>query len=235
MTFEQTVLATMQKYKILSGSWLKIIALATMLVDHVAHFLLRGQAEWMEPLFVVGSRQVSCYFLMRCVGRMAFPLFAFLIVEGFRHTHHRKAYGRNLLLFALLSEIPWRLLHPAGHNVMFTLLLGFLGMWAIERFKSNRRCLSVVLLGLFAFAFLFRADYGGAGFAFILLLYVLRRHLLLQAIIGGCMLPMKWVPGLAFIPIALYNGRRGFIRGRWAKYLFYAFYPLHLLLLWLVR
>ena len=225
----------MHKYKILSGSWLKIIAMATMLVDHVAYFLLRGQAEWMEPLFAVGSRQVSCYFLMRCVGRLAFPLFAFLIVEGFRHTRSRRAYGRNLLLFALLSEMPWRLLHPAGHNVMFTLLLGFLGMWAIERFRSSRRRQAAALLGLCVFAFVFRADYGVAGFAFILLLYVLRRHLLLQAIIGSCMLPMRWVPGLAFIPIALYNGRRGFIRGRWAKYLFYAFYPLHLLLLWLVQ
>ena len=71
--------------------------------------------------------------------------------------------------------------------------------------------------------------------AFIVLLYALRRHTVLQAMAGCCMLPMKWRAGLAFIPISMYNGRRGFIRGQLAKYLFYAFYPAHLLIIYLLQ
>ena len=84
-------------------------------------------------------------------------------------------------------------------------------------------------------AFLFHADYNGSGFAFIVLLYTMRRHLVMQVLAGCCMLPMKWMPGLAFIPISMYNGRRGFIHGSFAKYLFYAFYPVHLFVLWLLQ
>ena len=232
---------TMNKYKGLSGSGLKVLAVVTMAIDHVAHWLLYGRVEWMEPLVQVsvGSRQLTAYFLLRCVGRLAFPLFAFLVVEGFLHTRSRRRYGRNLLVFAVLSEVPWALLHHGvhltGHNVMFTLLLGFLGLCAIERYRGDAARLAAVLLGMFACAVCLHPDYGAAGFAFVLLLYTLRRHRLLQAIIGSCMLPMNLVAGLAFIPMAMYNGRRGFIRGPWAKYLFYAFYPLHLLVIYCLR
>lgn len=231
----------MERYRILSGSWLKVIAMVAMAVDHTAHYLLYGQAWWMEPLvqMQIGQRTVSWYFLMRCIGRLAFPLFAFLLVEGYLHTSNRRRYGRNLLVFALLSEVPWALLHHGlllrSHNVMFTLLLGFVGLWAIEHYRNEQRRVVVVLLGLLVISILFHPDYGGAGFAFIILLYTLRRHRLLQAVIGSCMLPMKQIAGLAFIPMVMYNGRRGFISGPWAKYLFYAFYPLHLIIIYFLQ
>ena len=229
----------MERYKIMNGSWLKVLAMVSMAIDHTAFWVLRGQADFMEPLFVVGSRQVSWYYLMRCVGRLAFPLFAFLIVEGFVHTHDRRKYGRNLLLFALVSEIPWVLLHHgihlSGHNVMFTLLAGFLGLCAIERYRTQPARLAGILLGMMALLIVLSPDYGGTGFAFVVLLYTLRRHLLLQVVIGSFMLPSRWIAGLAFIPIAFYNGQRGFIRGPWAKYLFYSFYPLHLMLIYMFR
>ena len=185
---------------------------------------------------MVGSRQITYYYLLRCIGRLAFPLFAFLIVEGFVHTHDRRRYGRNLLLFAFISEVPWTLLHHglhlSGHNVMFTLWAGFLGLCAIEHYRLQPARLAGILLSMAAVLIVLSPDYGGTGFAFIILLYTLRRHLLLQVVIGSFMLPMRWIAGLAFIPIALYNGQRGFIHGRYAKYLFYAFYPLHLLLIY---
>ena len=188
--------------KILSGSALKMIAVVTMTIDHLALFMLRHQAEFTAPLFVFHNKAINWYVIMRCIGRLAFPLFAFLIVEGFLHTSNRRRYGYSLLICALVSEIPWALLHHGfhltGHNVLFTLLLGFLGLCVIERYQDDRI-----------------------------------RQGVLQAVIGSCMLPLMWVAGLAFIPINMYDGSRGFIRGQLAKYLVYVYYPLHLLVIYL--
>lgn len=153
----------MKRWQILSGSWLKLLAVATMLVDHLAAFYWQADPAFQAVWFTIGHRQITPLFIMRAIGRVAFPLFAFLLVEGFVHTRSRFRYGRNLLL------------------------------------------------------------------------YVLRDQRILQAIIGCCILPGKWIAGAAFIPISLYNGQRGFVKGKFAKYLFYAFYPLHLLVIYLLR
>ena len=218
----------------MSGSWLKLLAMATMLVDHLAAFYFRYDPRFLEPLFMIGNKHVCILVLLRIIGRISFPIFAFLIVEGFLHTHNRWKYGRNLFLCALVSELPWNLVHTgtwhcASQNVLFTLLAGYLGLCAIERFRKDRRKLALSLIGLLASTVLLRADYGCSGYGFILLLYLLRRQPLLQAVIGSCVLGSRWIAGFAFIPINMYNGQRGFIRGPFAKYLFYLFYPLHLL------
>lgn len=224
----------------LSGSWLKVIAMVSMLIDHTAGQLLRYVEAFNEPLISFGHHHISWYFLMRSAGRLAFPLFAFLLVEGFVHTHSRKHYGRNLLMFALISEIPWNLTH-GGHvyglsqNVFFTLFIGFLGLCAIEHYREDRFRQAISLLGLFGLSILLLCDYGCAGFSFIVMLYLLRQHPLFRAIVGAGMLSSRWIAGLAFIPISMYNGRRGFIQGPFAKYIFYAFYPLHLLALYFIK
>lgn len=225
--------------KTLSGSALKMIAMLTMLVDHAANYILRYQEDFTEPLYTFHDKAISWYFLLRCVGRLAFPIFAFLLVEGFIHTRNRRRYGRDLLILALVSEIPWALTHQGfhlmGHNVMFTLFAGFLGLCFIEKYRNSHRQLAWRLLGLVALLILFRPDYQAAGFAFIILLYTLRHHRLLQAVVGSFMLPMEWLAGLAFIPINMYNGKRGFIKGKKAKYLFYTFYPAHLLVIYILK
>lgn len=226
-------------YRILSGSALKLIAVITMAIDHTASHLLRHQEFFTEPLLTYHDHSLTWYFILRSVGRLAFPIFAFLIVEGFIHTRSHRRYGWNLFVCALISEIPWALthhgLHLMGHNVIFTLLWGYLGLCVVERNRNNWHKSGVILMTMLAVAFLFRADYGGSGFAFIVMLYALRRHHALQALVGCCMLPMKWVTGLAFIPINMYNGRRGFIQGPVGKYLFYAFYPVHLFVIWIIK
>lgn len=226
-------------WKFLSGSWLKILAVVTMLVDHVSAFLLYDNPEFQTILFSLRGRAVTGCILLRMIGRLAFPLFAFLLVEGFLHTHDRKKYGLNLFIFALLSEIPWNLMHTGTclyprQNVMFTLLLGYLGLCALEYFREDKLRMTVSILGLFIVAFFARADYGYVGYAFILLLYALRGNAVVRAVAGCAALPNHLFAGMAFIPIAFYNGERGFVKGPVAKYLFYAFYPLHMLVIGLL-
>ena len=80
-----------------------------------------------------------------------------------------------------------------------------------------------------------KADYGLGGFAFILVMYLLREEKILQAVVGTCIESGGWAAGLAFIPINLYNGKRGFIRGKVMKYAFYAAYPVHIMIIYLIR
>ncbi len=228
------------KWKWMSGSGLKLLAVVSMLVDHLAAFVWRSDPVFLTHLFKLGHRWVTPYFLARSFGRIAFPIFAFLIVEGFIHTHSRQRYGWNLAIFALISEIPWSLLHYGGlhlrgHNVFFTLLLGYLALCAIERFKDDKVKMTVSLLGMLVFSVLFQADYGCMGYAFIPMLYLLRNNTLFQAVVACGMLPSHWIGGSAFIPISMYNGKRGFIKGSFGKYFFYAFYPLHLLAIYLFK
>ena len=225
----------------ISGSWLKLIACVSMLIDHTASHVFRWMDWAYYVFFQIGHREITPFFIMRSViGRWAFPIFAFLIVEGFLHTHDRKKYGMNLFLFALISEIPYNLVHANkffyhGQNIFFTLFLGYLGLCVIERYKDDFRNLAKYLVPLFLLSIVLLADYGCAGFGFILMLYLLRNNKLLMSIVGTGALPSTIFSGMAFIPIWFYNGERGFVRGKVWKYAFYAFYPVHLLILYLVK
>ncbi len=230
-----------EKYRRLSGSFLKTLALITMFIDHTAGAFFRNDKTC---LFILMNKRVTPYILMKTIGRIAFPIFVFLLTEGFVHTRDRKKYGIRLFLFALISEIPWNLEHSgklfySSQNVFFTLFLGYLGLVLIERIETmqgRQRNYSVVaLLCLLIISYVWEADYGCTGFGFILLMYLLRKFPLYRAVIGSCFLSSQWKAGLAFIPIALYNGKRGFIRGRFLQICFYAFYPLHMLLLYFIK
>lgn len=229
-----------ERFKILSGSCLKIIAIMSMLIDHIALFILKNYDSFITPLFFIGTKEITIFFILRSIGRIAFPIFAYLIVEGFIHTHDRIKYGMNLLLFAILSEIPYNLIHSGTwhypiQNVIFTLFLGYLSICALEYFNHDRKKLILTLLGLLLVSIVFKADYGCSGFGFILMLYVLRNNKLVQAIIGSCFLSSRWIAGLAFIPLNMYNGKRGFIKGNYSKYFFYVFYLGHLLILYFIK
>lgn len=225
-----------ERFRIMNGSMLKVIAVFTMLLDHTASVLLE------DTYFILlrfGERTVDLYEIMRLLGRLSFPLYAFLLIEGFEHTRNVRRYAGNLLLFALISEVPWDLAHTgdwlhSGQNVMFTLLFGLLGIWVIRDVDGNIQK-TALLIGLLALSVVFHSDYGCAGFGFILMMFLLRRQKLCQAIVGSCMLPARWIAGPAFVFINLYNGKRGFIRNVPLKYLFYFIYPLHLFVLYWIR
>lgn len=104
----------------LSGSALKVIALVSMTLDHIACYLM--------------DKSIA-YDAMRTVGRMAFPIFAFLLVEGYTHTRSVRKYALSLFSFALVSDIPWWLLnHDNTHNVFFTLLLGLVAIEGVKQY-----------------------------------------------------------------------------------------------------
>lgn len=243
----------MEKKRGISGSTLKMIAIITMLVDHVAsgilgRYIVLEQSlssvplsnEWMQEHFAL----VLTYQIMRWVGRLAFPIFCFLLVEGFVHTSNVKKYAGRLFLFSLISEIPFDLVFSGSllefsyQNVFFTLLIGLLVMWGQRIIEEKTQWNSVIRLILsilvivagMAAAALLRTDYGAIGVACIVILYVLRKNRKNQ-LLGGCVSFIWELPApIAFVPIAFYNGQRGWN----IRYFFYLFYPVHLLIIYLI-
>lgn len=228
------------RFQVLSGSALKMIAIVTMLIDHTAAVLLSIYPPALTPLFYLGGNGYSAYRICRDIGRIAFPIFCFLLAEGFLHTRNRRKYGLNLFLFALISELPWNFMFTGSwtyikQNVFFTLFLGYLGFCALEHFRHESSKQLLCLLGLLFISVKLNADYGWKGYIFLLIMYLLRNERAAQTVIGSCWLSYEWKACFAFLPINLYNGQRGFIKGKAAKYFFYAFYPLHITILVILR
>lgn len=229
------------KYRVLSGSALKVLALVSMFVDHTAKRVLYAFPQFNETLYYCGNTPVSWMVLCESFGRIAFPLFAFLLVEGFVYTHDRKRYGINLLVFAIISEVPFDLartslpITPDYQNVFVTLFVSYLGLCAYESLRDQPALRATYVIGLALVSMGLLCDYGPRGYAMVLMLYVLRNNALAKTALGCCITRATWRSGLAFVPINLYNGTRGFIKGPVLKYLFYAAYPLHFLVLWQLR
>ncbi len=214
----------------MSGTALKWIAVISMLIDHTAEVLMNHNAALTEPIWA------QIYVLMRGIGRIAFPIYAFLLVEGFLHTRDVKKYLTRMFLFAVVSEIPFDLavfhtpFYWGYQNVFFTLFLGLLALAGI-RWGTGLWKQALALIMCVGAAQLINCDYGAFGVFFIVLLYMTRYDKKTQTVLGA--LSLVWeLPGiLAFIPIRLYNGTRGRCGN---KYFFYAFYPAHLLILWMI-
>ena len=227
-----------EKLSILSGSALKLIACISMLSDHMAKFWFYRFPWANEVWFTVAGRAMSLSHLMQMFGRFAFPIFVFLLIEGFEKTKNRKKYGISLFVLALLSEIPFDLM--LGHNivliqrqnVMFTLLLGYLAMCSLERFKDKPLVSLSLLVVMFLISRYMHADYQTIGFVFILLMYGLRKELIIRCVACPVLLKMKLMVFLSLLLTCMYNGKRGFIKTPVLKYSFYAFYPVHMLLIY---
>lgn len=231
----------------LSGSTLKIIAMITMLIDHIGAAVLMRYMLNMQNRCIMDiefySQLFVLYRVLRGIGRIAFPIYCFLLVEGFQKTRNLGKYILRLAVFTVIAEVPFDLCFASQpfslgyQSVMLTLLIGVLTMWVVsllEKHVHNRMLLvlssaAAIAVGAAA-AELMNTDYGYMGVACIMVIYALRRVKWLQ-IAGGCMVFLweVWAP-IAFIPIAFYNGKRGLK----LKYAFYLFYPLHLLILYLI-
>ena len=229
----------LSRFKVLSGSVLKLIACISMFADHIAKFYL-SQFPWVKAeLFSIAGRSINLFQLMTMFGRFAFPIFVFLLIEGFHKTHDRKKYGLSIFILALISEIPYNLMlnHSLLYmrqSVMFTLLLGYLAMCSLEYFKNKPVISMVLLLVMFLVSRYMQADYKTAGFLFILLMYGLRKERVVQCLVSAVLLPMKSMVFLALLLTGMYNGERGFIKTPVLKYCFYAFYPVHMIVIYLL-
>ncbi len=240
---------TVQKFH-LTAAHLRWIALGAMLLDHLWAMVVPG-SQWMTY-----------------AGRIAFPIFAFQIAEGARHTSDFRRYALRLLAFACVSEIPFDLMYastafyPFHQNVMFTLLLGLLAVRGLERARAERtvKAAALGLLGLLGAWLAGTAgmtDYGGMGVLTVAAFCVFRDFPLARLGQAVCLLLLNMVffrgeyislellgrvleiqtqgfALLALVPIWLYGGEKG-RGGRVLQYGSYAFYPLHMLALYLIK
>ncbi len=218
----------------MSSFVLKIIALISMVFDHTGYIIFK-QFSWMNY-----------------IGRLAFPIFAFQLTEGYSHTHNLKKYFFRLIIFAFISQIPYMLFlnlftDNVHLNILFTLLLALFAITLYDKISNKYLGTFLVILCL-VIAHFFYFDYGWYGIAIVFIFYLLKNKKLLMnlsftlvtfinyfckyiissrieylLIIGFCV--------LALIPINMYNGKKG----KDIKYLLYIFYPLHLIVLYLVH
>lgn len=190
-------------------------------------------------------------FITEYFGRISYPLFAFLLVEGYIHTSNLKKYYKRLIIFAIISQIPFMLFRTlVGEfkmlNIMFTLLLGLLAITAYDKIKkeyiSFPICIFIILIANYI-----KVDYGWFGVTTILMLYIFRNSKILKSLsyffvvifyfyimnldftdidiiklLGAYCLPI--------IPMVLYNGEKG----KSLKYFFYWFYPIHMVIFYVI-
>ena len=233
----------------LTSTALRYIAMVFMLLDHMWATLISGN-NWMTY-----------------VGRMAMPIFAFLVAEGYVHTGNLKKYKMRLFLFGILSEIPFNLMaggrciFPFHQNIMFTLLIGLLVIERIDAIRKNKAPKEIckngfIIVGLCILSVITFVDYNITGVLTVVLFYVLRRvpFAPVWQLVGMVLINIVLQKGM-YIPITIgsvtfefitqgfavfsllfiwfYNGKKGCSK-KWVQYFAYVFYPLHMLVLYMI-
>lgn len=204
----------------MTSAVLQCIAVVTMLIDHLGYELFPS-ADW-----------------LRMVGRLSFPIFAFLLVEGFIHTSHRKNYVLRLAVFAVISEVPYQLFAwgalwriPPWSNIMFELLLAFFALWCIQKGKIWYAGAAAAVVLAEALGFM----YGGYGILLAAAFYIFHEKRwagmasLAVLTVIYCLCNNSWFQIWAIaaaIPLYFYNGQKG---QRLPRYFCYVFYPVHTL------
>ena len=230
------------KKKILSQEALKLIACMTMLIDHFGHAII-------PELSVPNMAQL--YYACRIMGRLAFPIYCFLLAEGMRYTRNQKKYILRLGIGILLAEIPYDILFDGrftwdSQNVMVTLTLGAVMLLCMD--KTQKKWLKPLMILPFALlAELTKCDYGGWGIAMIAA-FALFERLPQQSIaiflvnymmnsaavpVFGAYVSVQLFAVLAMVPICFYSGKK-LTHSKLLQWAFYLFYPLHLLILWII-
>lgn len=240
---------------------LKIIALITMLIDHIG------------ALF-------SLPFYLRCIGRISFPLYAFLIAEGCKYTKNIKKYLFRIGIFALISEIPFDLAFQksflkinffSSTNIFYTLFLGILSIYVYKKFKETYKHIFpafICIIIIAALANLLTTDYGAFGVILIFLIYYVKqkKYQIIVMAIGFIFQYLYTIKTIFYTMLAylnkIFNINNNFLdfrlnfdnimlfgfnmlplifiylynnkKGRNVKWLFYVFYPLHLFILYLI-
>lgn len=244
--------------KLFTGNDLKLIAIIAMLVDHIAttivwplylnSTIVNGVHMMGDHLPEKAQKIYLIFMIMRSIGRLTYPIFAFMLVEGFLHTRNLKKYSLRLLIFALISEVPYNLANShsiidlGSRNIIWSLLIGLIMLYFIrnaEKYGKKKRILSTIgyILLAEAITFFIQANAIG-GVLLIAFLYVFRKepkwlYISSTIALGVMTLNFMWIQmfGLAaFVLLRYYDGTIGKVN----KYLFYIFYPAHLLILGII-
>lgn len=234
-------------YKGLDRVQIKYIAIAAMLIDHIAAFFLTLEKH---------PELIALYVIMRTIGRIAGPVMLYFLAEGYSHTSSKLKYGLRLFCFGIISQIPYSLarygkVSTENLNVIITLFMSFLMLYATDRIKNQ------ILKGLVVFIFILLtvfSDWGIIGPLIVWLFYISRddRKSQIKAymVIVGIYLAsaitfviqdsQRWYEGICQIGLVLvipllgtYNGASG-KKTVFNKWIFYIFYPFHLLVFWLI-
>lgn len=211
---------------------LKIIALISMIIDHFAFLNLFS----------------NFYLLFRCIGRIAFPLYIFIITESLFYTSNRKRFLKNLLIFAFISQLPFALYFNSGilHlNVMFTLFIGSVLVCLFDKYIKSLKQKDLYILSLLMVIALFiDSDYGFIGSYSILFIYIAKRYaknkklasVLSIIMLSMCLYGINSIyfifACIAAILIYFYNGQLGQYK---LKKFFYWAYPVHLSLFFIIK
>ena len=222
-----------------------MIAFFLMLCDHVGFMLIEnGVLYGQNPLYwaqAVATPEGQKWYLaariLRLLGRMSFPLFAYFIVEGFLHTSGVGKYIIRMGFFAAVSEVPFDLAcfgvvyNPQYQNVLITYFIALIALVFMRKAGKVSWLLSVLVAAPFCWiAWVVKCDYGALGVGLICLMYLLRRSRKLQLFGGAAVSAAEsyeyyGISALSFLLLRCYNGQRGEAS---LKYFFYLMYPLHL-------
>lgn len=214
---------------------LKIIAIICMLCDHF------------------GDAIIKSFSFLNVIGRIAFPIFAFQITEGYTHTKDLKKYFKRLIIFAIISQIPFMLFLSTFTssytlNIFFTLLLGLLSIYIYNKIP-NKFLAIVIGIIISIIAEIINVDYGAWGVIIIMIFYIFKDKKVIMSLLYLLSCFIKYLPYLlkynfhyiyllllfstafSIIFIITYNGKQG----KKIKYFLYIFYPLHMLILYFIN
>lgn len=214
---------------------LKLLAMFSMIFDHVGFMFMQNND--------------LLYYSFRTIGRLAFPIFAFQLAIGYSHSKNKEKHIVRMLIFAVLSQLPYFIYVQTAipgieHllNIGFTFLLALLGMYAIDKndtIISKIFSLAIVLI----LSYVLPVDYGIFGVLLCLTFYIFKDHKYLNLLSSALIIitkviieknMVKYAMIYALLPIYLYNGKKG-LDNKFSKYLFYIFYPAHLLLFAVIK
>ena len=227
----------LKRIQIFSGAQLKYIAFISMLIDHVNNALITPMLDGSGFLLYLSN-------IFSILGRIAFPIFVFFIVEGFFKTKSRKKYLLTLIVFGIISEVPFdmftskTLFNPYWNNMMFTLALCLITIWIIDALKKKIKSkalwytvsiIIVIFSGLSAMGLSLDYDYHAVVAAYIFYIYYDKP--LIGAGLGYLSIIKEIYSIFGFGLTLTYNGKRG----KQYKWINYLFYPVHILILGILR
>lgn len=226
-----------KKLKGINGAQLKYIAFASMFIDHFNKAIITPFLTGTGPMVIITT-------IFDILGRIAFPIFAFMVVEGFFKTKSRWSYLRNLLIFALISEIPYDMFQSAefvntwSQNILWGLALGLFTIMVIDKLKEKIKkrplwiFVSLLIVALSSLcSMLISSDYEYYAIIIIYLYYIFYDKRLVASGLGYLVIIKEIYAILGFATVLFYNGEKG----KQNKIFNYLFYPVHLLIFGIIR